>query len=423
MPLSFWSKSKGKKAQSPVPEMDTLFAQFPTPASSSTKIRLSILSTAMVDALGGPAEFQQRFSFPFVSSMLPNDTFKLPPGVWTDDTSMTLCLAKSLCTFKESPNSPYTGGFDEVHQLQLYKRWHEEGHLSAVGRCFDIGNGIRTALDLFNEYEEDPEQALLRIRCDLSDESKSGNGSLMRITPIGLAYWRDNSEAKVYARRSSQATHPSAMCLEVCEMWTGAIGLIMKEATQPPKDLSKPNEGRFSKLCLLEYISNYPYANNKLRESLALPFGVPPRPERTAERENWYFRYHPLLRLIAETQSPAAVAARSEPSFSYNIPTAEQLPSSGFVLHSAVAALYCFFSTQTFEDGALMAVNLGNDADTVGAIYAGLAGCWYAAEEGKAEGLFWTKRVKGWKQSLVRRSMVEEIAESLVVLERKLAEE
>ena len=47
------------------------------------------------------------------------------------------------------------------------------------------------------------------------------------------------------------------------------------------------------------------------------------------------------------------------------MPTAGELPSSGHVLDMLVAVLYCFFSTETLEDGAIAAANLGDDANSV----------------------------------------------------------
>jgi hypothetical protein len=58
----------------------TLYTQSLVLASASTKIRLSILSVAVVDALGGPAEFRSRFSFPLITRMIPNSSFGLPPS-------------------------------------------------------------------------------------------------------------------------------------------------------------------------------------------------------------------------------------------------------------------------------------------------------------------------------------------------------
>jgi ADP-ribosyl-[dinitrogen reductase] hydrolase len=406
-------RRSGKKS---VSEPRSLQFQLPTPASAATKIRLSIAATAWIDALGAPQEFQKRASFPFVTTMLPNKNFNLPPGVWTDDTSMMLCLAHSISTYRETPNSAVPGGFDEVHQLVQYQRWYRHGFLSAVDSCFDIGATIKFALELFSRHS--PDEALYRIRCDLGGEHCSGNGSLMRILPIGLAYWQDESQAKLYARRSSQTTHASVMCIESCEMWTCAIARIMEATTQPRNSNSQHS---FSKFSLLEFISSFPYASTKLRQALTIPFGAPPRPDSRVDLEQYYLKYHPLLRLIQDTQGP--VGLPRDKKFPYCIPPSDRLPSSGFVVHSLVAALYCFFATKTFDEGALMAINLGDDADTVGAIYAGLAACWYAAEEGKANHVFWTKRVKEWRKMSVKSKLVDQIAEKLVLFEQRMSEE
>uniref|UniRef100_A0A8H7XPK4 ADP-ribosylhydrolase ARH3 n=2 Tax=Psilocybe cubensis TaxID=181762 RepID=A0A8H7XPK4_PSICU len=234
----------------------------------------------------------------------------------------------------------------------------------------------------------------------------------MRIVPIGLLYWRDEALARDYARRSSRATHPSPLCLEMCEMWTGAIATIMAESTRAPK----PSAKRFSKLDLLHYISSFPYKTITLRDALAIPSRIRPAPEDDVDREAWYWQHHPLLRLIADTQRPGTVSTKTK-GFAYTIPPVKQLPSTGYVLDSAVAALYCFFATSTFEDGALLAVNLGDDADTVGAIFAGLAACWYSAEEGDGDRVFWTTRVKSWCEDLVRRDIIDTVAKDLAAME------
>jgi len=205
-----------------------LTAQRPTYATVATKIRSAILATAMVDALGGPVEFQPRFSFPLVTTMLPNQTFSLPPGVWTDDTSMALCLARSLATFTPDSDGEIEsiGGFDEKHQLDAYLAWKNHGKLSAVGRCFDVGNTIRQALDIYAKtmsLHHNIELTMRQIDVQLSGEFCAGNGSLMRVLPVGLAFWRDERLAKEYARRSSKTTHPNLVCQEACEVWTQTI--------------------------------------------------------------------------------------------------------------------------------------------------------------------------------------------------------
>ncbi|KAJ6623936.1 ADP-ribosylglycohydrolase-domain-containing protein [Mycena sp. CBHHK59/15] len=259
-----------------------LHTQRVTPSSPETKIRLSLLATAMVDALGGPAEFRPRFSFDFISALLPNDNFGLPPGVWTDDTSMTLCLARSLAT---------VGAFDEGDQLDAYLEWWSSGTLSATGECFDIGNTTQRALSIYEdarnevvgrrkagirqlvrkvanrrntltqaEKSEAAAIALPRIRENMSGESCGGNGSLMRVLPVALAYWRDAGVAQAFARRSSETTHPNPACAEACEVWTGAIARVLQAATTPGASLTK--------LDVLHYFATFPYVTDPLRAAL-----------------------------------------------------------------------------------------------------------------------------------------------------------
>ncbi|KAF5376274.1 hypothetical protein D9615_008499 [Tricholomella constricta] len=396
----------------------SLTAQHPTPASASTKIRQAILATALVDALGGPPEFHKRFSFPLVTTMKPNNNFSLPPGVWTDDTSMTLCLARSLATFtpRAIDGHARVGGFDEKHQLDAYTSWYREGTLSAIGRCFDIGGTIRRALHIYEKHAQ-PDQsiddALKHIADELYDENCAGGGSLMRVLPIGLAYWRDEGLAMEYGRRSSRTTHPNAMCQEACEVWTRAIVQIMRVST------AKDYHGSYTKLDVIRSFAEFPYTNDKLRDALALPRGIPPLPAMKEDHEAYYRTHHPIVQLIAKTE---AESLSKKGGFSKIIPKAAELPSTGYVLHILVAALYCFLATDNFEEGAILAVNLGDDADTVGAVYAGLAGCWYAENEGdETHGMFGTDRVREWRSKLVKRELVEEVAEELAKYSAELS--
>lgn len=372
-------------------------------ASPKSKIKHSILSKALVDALGGPAEFQDRFTFELITEMQRNRSFGLGPGTWTDDTSMALCLARSIA--KGVTKTGAGGGFNELDQLNAYTLWSGKGYLSAAGYCFDIGTTTRIALRVYRSMlaaKKSPEEALKEIKRALDKENYSGNGSLMRVLPVGLAFWRAEDQTwKDYARRSSETTHPYKMCVEACEVWTGAIVKIMR---------ANANKEKLNKLEMFEYFATFPYTVDKLKAALICP--VPP----SADLESHYSEHHPILRLIH------TVAGR-EPSQDnpLKLPTDTELPSSGYVLETLVAALYCFFSTETFEQGAIAAVNLGGDADTVGAIYGGLAGCWYSIEEENDEDrVFWTDRVKEWRNKLVKRNVVEAVAMELVKFDDKM---
>lgn len=283
------------------------------------------------------------------------------------------------------------------------------------------------------------------------------------------------------------------MCL-ACEVWTGIIGTVMRNATTVSvvPGSSQGGAQKYSKLDLLRYISEYPYENEDLRKRLTLPVDVPAPPSAkisdAAGLEAYYWRYHPVLQLISKTEEQAyrqrqqqqqegddaqtpdptgahkrdgypGTSTNTKADFPFALPAEKELPSTGYVLHTLVAALYCFFATDTFDAGAIMVVNLGSDADTVGAVYAGLAGCWYASSDSEVasagdnggfdhhersvggastsqkglEGgreaptarhirhnLFWSEKVREWKDGLVKRNDVEEIAEELVRYEQKL---
>ncbi|KAJ7245336.1 ADP-ribosylation/Crystallin J1 [Mycena rebaudengoi] len=410
-----------------------LYTQSVVPASAATKIRLALLATALVDALGGPCEFQRRFHFDFTTTMRPNDNFGLPPGVWTDDTSMALCLACSLATTPE--------GFHAGSQLDAYRAWWRRGTLSATGHCFDIGNTVSRALSVYEDARnrvgktaglrrllpqtraarnrdarKAADIALPRIADHLSSENCAGNGSLMRVLPVGLAYWRDEAAARKFARRSSETTHPNAVCVEGCEVWIGAISRVLQAATHAE------GKTQLSKLDIFHYFATFPYATGALRRALApdIPFSASEEDGGPEAMEAHYIAHHRLLRLrqsMLDERDPDAPADKPE-SLKVLLPTTEALPSTGYVLDTLVAALYAFMVTQTFEDGAILIVNMGSDADTTGAVYAGLAGCWYASDE-RTDGAFWSPRVREWRDKLVKRKVVEGVAKQLVTFNHR----
>ena len=79
----------------------------------------------------------------------------------------------------------------------------------------------------------------------------------------------------------------------------------------------------------------------------------------------------------------------------------EEIKSSGYVVDSLEAAIWSLITTESFEEGLLRAVNLGDDTDTVGAIAGGLAALYYGYEEIPKE----------WLQSIIRREWIEEVCE------------
>ncbi|WP_019571040.1 MULTISPECIES: ADP-ribosylglycohydrolase family protein [unclassified Thioalkalivibrio] len=271
------------------------------------RYRGAMLGLACGDALGTTLEFREPGSFEPITDMVGGGPFGLQPGQWTDDTSMAIALAESLVECR---------GFDAHDQMDRYVRWWREGYASSTGRCFDIGNTVSAALARY----EDSGNPL----SGSEDPGAAGNGSLMRLVPVPLAYRRTPARAHETARVSSRTTHAAAECLDACRLWTAYI-LAVLEGAERAEVLERPWQ--------------------------ALP-GFGPGDE-----------LEPAVQAIAEG------------SFRHRDPP--QIRGTGYVVESLEAALWAFDRSGGFREGALLAANLGHDADTTAAIYGQLAGAYY----------------------------------------------
>jgi len=210
----------------------------------------------------------------------------------------------------------HCGGFDPADQMRRYVRWHREGYLSSNGRCFDIGGTVLSALNRF-ERTRDPYSGS-------TDPHSAGNGSLMRLAPVPLFYAARPEEAIERAADSSRTTHGARTAVEPCRYFAGLIvGALAGES----------------------------------KERLLSP-GYCPVPG------GWQRR--PLCPEIAAIAA-GSVARKAPP----------QIRGTGYVVECLEAALWAFHKGGSFEEGALLAVNLGDDADTTGAVYGQLAGACY----------------------------------------------
>ena len=121
--------------------------------------------------------------------------------------------------------------------------------------------------------------------------------------------------------------------------------------------------------------------------------------------------YCPVDGLWGKRPLAAKIAAIADGSFKHRDPP--DIRGMGYVVESLEAALWAFHRSRNFREGALMAVNLGDDADTTGAIYGQIAGAHYGAEAIPAkwrERLTMTPEITSMADSLydhARRSMVE----------------
>ena len=148
----------------------------------------AFLGLAIGDAVGTTLEFETRDRRPPLTDMVGGGPFGLPPGGWTDDTSMALALADSLAT---------CGGLVPDDLMRRWVRWYRDGAYSHTGRCFDIGNQTRAALVDFDRDGRLP-----------GPTDSAGNGAIMRLAPVVLfALDRGAEEAARMAAAQARLTH------------------------------------------------------------------------------------------------------------------------------------------------------------------------------------------------------------------------
>ena len=148
--------------------------------------------------------------------MVGGGPFALPAGAWTDDTSMALCLAESLIERR---------GFDPVDQLERYVRWYRDGHWSSTGRCFDIGNATRAALERFERTGEP-------YPGDAAPEA-AGNGPLMKLAPVVLAYASRPADALRFAAESARTTHGAPEAADASRWFARLLAARRSRARDP----------------------------------------------------------------------------------------------------------------------------------------------------------------------------------------------
>lgn len=258
------------------------------------------------DLMGVPVEFKKRGTF-HVQDVIGYGTYNQPPGTWSDDTSLTLCLVKNII---EKGNT--------THLMDKFVRYMEEGYLTPFGEMFDIG--ITTAGAVSN-YKK----GVLPEHCGKTGEFDNGNGTLMRIAPLVFVVMNefDFSKRKALIQQYTEITHAHPRSI---------VGSII----------------------YIELLLSL-YRNNSLEAALVEIFSL---------LEN-----HLQDELKAELNTYARIF---HDNF-FSIPEGD-IHSSGYIVHSLEAAIWCVGNARTFNEAILKAVNLGEDTDTIAAITGAIAG-------------------------------------------------
>ncbi len=275
-------------------------------------VRAAMLGLAVGDALGVPVEFMDREALCQnpVTGMRAFGAHGQRAGTWSDDTSMALCLLESL-----------TGGVDYTDMMGRFLRWAEEGYMTAHGEVFDMGIATRQALVRFA-------QGTPALQCGGRGTYDNGNGSLMRILPVALylhgVFGPDFPrcpEAYDLIHRASALTHAHPISCMACGLYCAAANAL---------------------LC-----------GGEVGEGL--------------ETAKAFYRTVPELSPHLKTFVRVDAAVLRGLS-------RQEICSSGYVVHTLEAALWCLLRAGDFRACLLEAVNLGEDTDTVGAVAGGLAG-------------------------------------------------
>ena len=232
-----------------------------------------------------------------------------------------------------------TGTFDPIDQLSRYLRWKRTGHNSSNGRCFDIGGTVAQALERFERHRQPYSGS--------SGPYSAGNGSIMRLAPVPLFFAYDPSLAIANAANSSRTTHAHPEAVDACRYLAGLIiGALQGHD----------------------------------RSELLAP------------------QFCPLPAMYKDEPLAPAIARVADGSFLREEPPI--IRGDGYVTRSLEAALWAFAKSTCFADGALLAVNLGEDADTTGAVYGQLAGAYYGVESIPAR----------WQAKLAKLELLESVA-------------
>lgn len=152
--------------------------------------------------------------------------------------------------------------------------------------------------------------------CGQTGEYSAGNGSIMRLAPVPMFYANDRAKAIEYGGRSSATTHAVDETIGACRYMADLIVLALRGASKE-EILSPPSMGGL--------------------------------PDKIGKVANGTFK----------TAQPP------------------EIRGTGYVVNSLEAALWAFWNSDNFADGARLAVNLGDDADTTGAVYGQIAGAFY----------------------------------------------
>ena len=299
-------------------------------------VRDALIGLAVGDALGVPVEFESR------EDLKKNPVVDMR-GFGSHPVPAGSWSDDTSMTIATMDSIINCHGIDYKDIMDRFLLWVNKGEYTPTGTMFDIGHTCRKALMDYAMYDVEPTKA------GQDGNRSNGNGSLMRILPIPFFCHKrklGKSEIIKICNDVSSLTHRHEISKLGCYIYTlFVMGLLDGMNIQEAYD----------------YISSADY-DSYSKDSLSA--------------------YRRILEQDITTLKE------------------EEIQSTGYVVHTLEAALWCLFNAgSSFDEIVLAAVNLGEDTDTTGAVVGSLAGLVYECPQ-------------RWKRALLRNEYLCDIADS-----------
>ena len=283
-------------------------------------IKDALLGVAIGDAIGVPFEFRsrERMMVEPAIGLTGYGTHNQPPGTWSDDSSLTFCLAESLLN-----------GYDLADISRNFIKWKNEAYWTAHDELFDIGITTRHAILRLQQIMEEERYEELKDLKYHANERDNGNGSLMRIIPL------------LFHIKGKSIKEQFEIVWEVSALTHGHIRAAMSCLIY---------------LKLSENIldgMNREIAYQSMRDQI-LSFWD----EMDFDQEE---RNH-FQKLIQSDIRQTSI---------------DELKTGGYVIEVLESSIWFFLNCGSYEETILSIINLGHDTDTSAAIAGGLAGIYY----------------------------------------------
>ncbi len=243
-----------------------------------------------------------------------------------------------LCTAESLLN-----GFDTGRMGQLFVRWLNDAYWTPWGDVFDIGGATHSGIKRMI-------RGIAPEKAGVDNEWDNGNGSLMRILPVSI-YFAGYPVPDILsaAHRASSLTHRHTRSLIACGIYSLMVSALLKDESPYDSYIYAVNQAKIN-------YDKRPYSDELVHFKRIMTGDIHKLPE-------------------------------------------DEIQSSGYVVHTLEASIWCTIHSNTFAEAVLKAVNLGDDTDTTGIVTGGLAGIHYGIDAIPEE----------WINTIARKEDIEKL--------------